>query len=422
MKKKLGKPLEATRAESPGAGATVGENRVKAFKINGKQFVVGLYWHAITDMRKRQAEIRSMAKKEDFSAVVTHLAATPQAGFSPVAVPRGSYSLAASLAGLVSGSWIGIFELGDDCYVLCAVSDGVVVSGADMFGEKEEITRQFFHFKSLLHCDRFFTPASLELDGEPLTLGQVLAPRRLRKSYRMRILKIQLSRRDMIIGGVLFLWVTAAGVGVIKYREFKEQQRIEAELARQRALLDEAPAVKAWENQPQAGTFLQGCRQALGDIPLALGGWVFETATCSSTGVVTTFRRQRGATMNHFSEAAKVRYGDASLSFESNYDVVRVSNSMFRMEPHRGDVLLAEHELVGDVYSFFQSREQPFTLTHNGAPAGGVQQMSLEMTSQLNPADLLAKVAWPGFRVSSVGVTLRDDNLNWKVSGVLYAQ
>lgn len=135
--------------------------------VNGKQFVSGLFWQPLTRPRAYMKEAREIGKREGMDIVAIRHSTIMQAGFvgKNQGVLKGMYSIAATLAGKLGSSWLGVFELDDGRYVFVAVNDGAIVPGCDMVGDRDEVREKLAYIYGLFSWEKVYVPANFEYGG-----------------------------------------------------------------------------------------------------------------------------------------------------------------------------------------------------------------------------------------------------------------
>lgn len=410
------------------------------FKFDGNHFVAGLYWHTLSNPARARTEIREQAKKEGFTGVVQRAGSKAQAGFSAALPSHGAYSAAAVLASAIAGSWIGIFRVRNDLYVLLAQNAGVIVPGSDQAGARELVFQRFTELFGLVPWEKIFLPpeflddyaraelaSSLAAPPQPeqRELAPLLARERLKPQHRLRFLGSRIKRRHLVLGAVALAVLAGAASGWSKYQQHQEQQRLQRQTAEYQARMAQLkPPAPPWDSQPAALDFLALCRASLSEQPLALGGWTFESGACARETLRVRFTRAGSATLDNFMRAADGRYPGVLPIFSSNFEQVELLLTPPRFTPSAGELPLTQAALLRRVYSFFQERELAFTLKENDtAEAGSAKyRYDISLSGPAQPAELLSRVDWAVFRVSQLEVALKDTTLTWKTTGALYAK
>lgn len=307
----------------------------KSVTINGKGFVSGLLWQPLQRPRAYMAEAREIGKADGMDIVAIRTGQTMiQAGFVKKGngIGKGMYSLASALAGLIDvDAWIGAFQLPDGQYALVAVHQGLIVPGCDLIGDKQQIRNLLLEKDSQvrgLQFDKVFHPDDFEWRGEPLEVESVLTPGRLKKEFALKQLAFGLSKNEVIaIASVVIVLVISAIAtqqwfayqDQLAREEAARQAAIEEErLARLRAEAGENVTAQAlahpWASKPTVHDFLTGCQGAINALPLALGGWEFVSAICTTDAFEMVYARPKsGPSFAQFAMAAADRFSSPAM-------------------------------------------------------------------------------------------------------------
>ncbi|HCE9646254.1 type 4b pilus protein PilO2, partial [Pseudomonas aeruginosa] len=211
---------------------------VSILSYHGNKFVSGLFWRPLSSQRQYMKEARKLGKEEHLDIVaIRHSPTVIQAGFvskSQGAV-KGMYSLASALSGQFEGDFLACWKVDEDRYALVATLDGAIVPGQDLvttFDEARDRIRKL-STRGVLRNAQVFVPEGFEFPVKDFDIEELLAPKRLRRDYRLRQLTFGLSAREWTAVALLGCLV---GGSLTAYYLWNAHQQ---ELARQAALLEE---------------------------------------------------------------------------------------------------------------------------------------------------------------------------------------
>jgi len=354
---------------------------VSILSYHGNKFVSGLFWRPLSSQRQYMKEARKLGKEEHLDIVaIRHSPTVIQAGFvskSQGAV-KGMYSLASALS------------------------------------------------------------------------GQLLAPKRLRRDYRLRQLTFGLSAREWtavallgcVVGGSLtayYLW-NAHQEELARQAALLEEQRRLAELAEKNAQakqpLDLASLQKPWTLMPDLEDMLRACSKATGVLSLSIQGWLFESSKCDGRVLVATYHRTGNSTAADLTVASQHLFADRPAFVIDNGNTaalkVDLKVAIGSDEPLQpaDDVLQA---LTSHLYR--QGVEPKLSISQEttpplpGAEAATEQQVVLPSWKKFTfsaqtrlPADLTFQgLPAAGVRITNLETTLKDSQLDWTVTGEIYA-
>ena len=417
--------------------------------VNGKRFVAGLYWQTLQRPRAYLAEAREIGRRERMDIVAIRRGRVLQAGFATQKTigNGGAYSFAAALGGVFGDDWIAVFELDSSTYAIAAAKNGAIIPGCDAVGSRSEIDEILRTNYNLHQFARVICPRDFGFGAEEeLQLADVLQPSKLKKEYRLRPLSKGV-RREIVVGGLALLLLVGAAVGFVLYKEHKkEEERIAAAAAaaaeaQRLADLEKASGTKVapialthpWAMQPIATEFIAACVATLHDLPLSLGGWLFDSASCTDASVQAVFRREPGATVNGFlSRALELNYQGATV--DDAGEQANVAVPFVPVKPGGDDALLP-HALVADaVRSVLQSRQVTYSVVLKPPPAPPPplpgeeapppppapdwKTSTLTSTSNVTPVDMLGGIErLPGLRVLTIAVRRDVSTLEWSLTG-----
>ena len=431
---------------------------VDVIEVNGYSFVGGLYWQTMLKVRSYEAEAKEIGKSIGMDIVtIRRTSMVIQAGFAPLGkgALKGMYSLAAALAQVLGDCWLGAFPVDgvDDRYAFVAVLDGAVMPGREFIGTRDAVEQALRETHSLVEgqgkkWERVIAPATFEFGGEAISLAELLQPKQLKPSAKLKPLTFGMTKREILIAtgitaGALILLL--AGLFAKNAYDKRQDEAREALARKQMAALAAANAhapaaqapVRTWATQPVAIQAAQACDAALGLLPLAINGWVFDNATCAADGKVSAVYKQTDAgPLDTFLNAARTRFGSsAPLQIAQDYKSVTVFLNY--TVPHSSDdALLREADATTLFVSHFRGlaiEAVPTAPVPPPPPAEGAptkqppdwRVFTYSFAAKLPPSMTLAGMELNGLRLKSVELKLTDGavpELTWTTSGDLYVR
>lgn len=438
--------------------ASLSTDDIRIVNINGKDFVSGLMWHPLSQPRAYMREAREIGKREGMDIVSIRPGNIMiQAGFlkQTEGVTRGMYSLASALAGqLKHDSWIGAFHLPNDQYALIAVNNGLILPGCDVIGSKEQIRNLLLEKDSqpkILKFDRIYHPEDFDYRGESLDIEAVLLPAAMRKEYRLKPLTFGLSKREVLqlscaVGVLLVLalgyqqWTAYQAREDAARAQQLEQQRLKA-LAELNARSGAEQTLKAlehpWARMPGVDDFLKGCQVAIEALPLAIGGWTFESALCNASTVESVYGRSGKTTFKDLMAATQGVFPSPPVLMQGA-DRAGLG-APIQLGAGGDDPLLPLNVLQADFTSHLQLFdlkadivEVPVVLPALPALPGEAaavrplapdwKQFRFSLTSMLPPSHLFAGWGRAGVRFTEISVIRTGTQLSWSLKGEMYAR
>jgi len=262
---------------------------VGVVRVGKRDYAVGLYWNSVTVSSEAAKEARAMAGSDrvgaDFYCIRS--GATPQfgLGFRSAGHKSSMPSLAAHLASVKSGSWIGLFEVPGGFYLIAVRDDGILAECDRFIADSSVATDVFQDFLVQSEWGESIAPASLDIPGTkevPIDgLIEGRPPARLTEVRRTGNF-IRIGLAVALVGGVL--------IGGMSYMSSLEQERLEAEF---RAKLEQAqklmrPDEKVvvppmpWEGKPLASAVLDECVREVKRFPTDIPGWNVTELICEN--------------------------------------------------------------------------------------------------------------------------------------------
>lgn len=427
--------------------------------INGKQFVSGLFWQPLTRPRAYMKEAREIGSREGMDIVAIRHSTIMQAGFvaKDQGVLKGMYSMAASLAGRLGPSWLGVFELDDGTYAFVAVNDGAIVPGCDMVGDREEVREKLNYIYSFFSWEKVYVPADFDYGGETVDIKTLLVPGSLQKEHRLKQLTFGLTNRELLLGVGAVVAIVIGGVGYMQLQAVEEKkarmERIRAEQIRQQQLAELNAKTKReqsvnalahpWAKLPAADDFISSCVAGINAMPLTINGWVFQSAKCGGNQLAATYGRRGTATVNDFISGAKGRFVSEPAFLEEGESVA--VHTELKLMYGGDDVLQPLAPMLSSFTSHFQALDIKLKLTEKptapekpkplpgqtaSQPDNEVEVVpdwktyTFSFDTELAPELAFTGLNGSGVRFTEVAVKLQEETskLTWNVAGEIYAK
>ncbi|HBO6993368.1 type 4b pilus protein PilO2 [Pseudomonas aeruginosa] len=429
--------------------------------VNGQSFVSGLFWQPLSKPRAYMQEAREIGKREKMDIVAIRHGSIIQAGFvsKNAGVTKGMYSLAATLAGALGESWLGVFALGGERYALVGVKDGAILPGCDVVGDQEEIREKLQVFSAFFtdESDKFFSPPEFGLSSNELYLDKVLVASSLKKEYRLKQLTFGLTSKEWGGVGVLAVVALVGAVGFFRWQaaeekrireeriRIAEEQRLELERLNEKAKQEQTLQAleHPWAKIAGVDDFWRGCFTQVTKLSLAFNGWVFQSARCSFDKVDVTYSRTGNATVGDFIIGAAPRFPGAETAFfeegqaaavhlpldmgvGGDEDLDQLNPLLNRFSSHfqRLGLKPAINEKATEEQRQVMPGEDPNDPNAPKKPEPFWRTFTFSYESQRAPNDTLNGLSAPGLRLTEISVNLNFESaqLTWKVDGEIYAQ
>jgi len=283
--------------------AQVAGSGVGVVKVGKRDYAVGLHWNSVEVPGNAAKEARAMAKgavKADLFCVRVGLTTQFGLGFKSLGHKPRQPSLAAHLASVKSGSWIGLFEVSGGYYLIAVREDGIIAETDRFFASSEDAQYEFENLYGQSDWGDTYGPASLDIPGtRPESLDTLVSgkpPARLSEvDLSKTMLKIAFGA-VVVIGGIF---------GGQSYLDSVEAQRIADEAAAQaerarKMLTPESKTVQVppmpWENQPLAVPTVAACVEAANGFHVDMPGWRVAEVFCEGSSIAVAIDRLKGLT------------------------------------------------------------------------------------------------------------------------------
>lgn len=432
-------------------------SRTQIIEYGGRSFVTGLRWHPLGSVTGYMREARQFGREHSLDIVaIRRTSSIIQAGFVARSdgVTKGMYSLAATLAGQLGESWIAAWqvEAGEDRYAVVAVHQGAIIPGCDLVGTEAEIRRRVAQQQSRgISFSEWYLPAEFEMGGAPLDVDALLGNAKLKREYRLRPLVFGLSKAELAQLVVIVLVLAGLGTAWMQWQAYQRQQELEARLEAERQRLAELDRLSRetgvtqhvqalshpWATLPSVPMFLHSCSAVIYKLPLAIDGWLFQSANCNGSLISSTYKRSGLSTSAQLIDAIahelnlRPQFQDQGNTATLSYSISIVAAGDDELKP--------ADPAVNDVTSWFHSlghqpalREVPVVAPQPQAlpgqpappppPAPDWRHFEFKFSTLLLPLDVLAGGPTQGMRLRDVHVELTAQQLNWTVTGDLYAK
>jgi hypothetical protein len=453
-------------SELPAAFAIREKQVLRVYAIAGKSVVSGLHWERLESIKNVWTAVRDRGTRQGFDVACDYNQSTiPQVGFgvSKRGAQHGAIALAPLLAAAVGEDGIVCVRLPDGDYAMVAVRDGLIMVGSDLSGPADLVQHEFVlrihQLADFGHAfKRILAPAEIYQGAELPDDGGVFEPLRLKKGKGLAK-----ARRDLCViyaltraadprSGKTLKWgIATALVGVIcmggywsyytRQQELHAQQLREAAERMRQLVANQPPpqSPKPWVTQPTAQAVVVSCSTELSKLPVAIGGWMLDTASCGSGRLEASYQREGNATVADLLGALQT-----SLQIVPNLDTNGDKAGFtvgFKAPATSGENLIPTDDATTSFLSHFQRLDVSAPLTLVPPPIAPPGQEPLPIPpwktftwaaqgSPITAIDtsssrslLLSGLDIPGLRIDSIGLVRTDSApyLSWTVAGHLYA-
>lgn len=287
--------------------------------IAGQEWAVNLLWRTETG-RKAKANAVRIAKEVGDDLMVTRPLPSANYGSSAIQVglsstrvlgkkAKSTPSLAAALASLREGSWLGAFELSPNHYFALAVKDDAILSSGDkLFVSEAELLQYINGQRKVAEWDYVLT-SDVALEGaEPVDISRILVARRGKAPSLKSVGGSVGLPADMPVGRLIQIALIGAFAAVYFWPENKQPIGVPTQT--------KAPPPPPWPMQSAPSDQLEACVNAAAEAPIAVGGWFFSSVVCDGSIARIQMKRTQAGT---FQDMLAI---GASLLPDSTYAVL----------------------------------------------------------------------------------------------------
>lgn len=262
---------------------------MRILSLFGKQYAVGLWWQIRPGgpaTRKNMLVLARQTAQEFTADAFNCVAVRPtQYGLAHWEKPvRNVLSLAAALRPLESDSFIGLFQLEQGLWWVCAVSKGVIGAEGDVYFDDKQ--------SALAHLDELkglYRQASETVCESPEASQEYLAKTLRPDTVLTELVPGNTTKRRAITKIAVAVTVIAALVGAVQWSQYREDQAELQTAMRAKAAADHYKREIArhperffpvsWlDASPMAAG--KQCLQAILEEPLVESGWSLDTIRC----------------------------------------------------------------------------------------------------------------------------------------------
>lgn len=345
--------------------------------VGGRPMAVGLTWRPPLDPAvSLRREARRAAKSEAFKADILVLrdGVSPQYGLGYKALGHrpGVISAAGALAGRLNGSWMGVFQVPEGWWFVCAREDLVLPEGDRLFTDAGAARTAFEQNYQMGGWGVLFAPAAWGYPEASATSVEAMIPADVREP---RLSPLSPLPRVTPAGVALVALLLLAGGGVYGWMQYQEYQLqleqeilAEQERLRQDRLRREQAEVRnkvypfPTEQQPVPLQVWSGCREAWEQHRLNIPGWKLERMECDGTQATAVIRRERG-NVAMLQDVLKALGSRANIGISDRGDGATMAVRTPRAEPRGTENSTLRHaDLARAIVQYTQEYGGTFTI------------------------------------------------------------
>jgi len=410
--------------------------------INGVNYAVGLMWEPADDPENPRKEAYNMAKHEgvDANFICIRPSNPPQygLGWKSVGHSANDRPLAHVVTENTRGSYIGAFKV-DNKWWFGVSRNGVILPYGDAFYSTEDEAKEAMikALGNISENDSYekFAPASWGIEGAedkalPLLLKNV-------SKLKLTVVETFVSRYKNIFA-IIFIVIIG---GYMFGNHYLEKMKVKKEIAisRTKAIDKAMQNVDNWKNYPEAGEFIDVCKEYINTLPMNIPGWDVSDVSCDGRTVKAGFTKNGGFIYDIENKAEQSGF---NLSLNNDSSVGEMTKSipmlMNRQQYSSGEELMSGREISKyfldlsariDVDVKLQGIStqlaQPRTLLDKDGNTVTIPPVYNQVKFSFGtgyPIEVWKDYleSFPGLYMESIKVNLEEDGLSWIVNGNVY--
>ncbi len=424
-------------------------------RIGEMEYAVGMFWQTAEDPKTVKREAKLAAKQEvipaDLFVMREGFVVQWAIGWSSQGHKRGMPAAAACLANVLSGNWLGVFEVDGGWWFVASRRDAVLPDGDILYDNEDEPRTRFETEFVRGGWDRVFTPEDWGMGADATPLEEVMAGQDepqlayLLDFYTRLPKSVKVAAVAAVAGVAVVGYIGLQVYNGIMAEEHAEQERLaaqrqaalqermraeEAERRRLEALRNLDIVDRVWERAPQPSEWVSACADALDRLSVQVPGWQMRTMSCSGSSAGVVWSREE------FGSIASARYGldgVASPSIDSAGNNLSASLSLEGIEARGNEVAWKLPEVRESFLELFQGLRSSVTLNMVDRPPKIEDDTSFEprprpsrhlafrFSSELSPmvwASIFEE--FPGLIIDRVSFVI--GSTNWEYTGRVYEE
>lgn len=401
-----------------------------SFAVGGTEYAASLFWQPLQNRDDPYAEITEASENvlEGADLFCLKPGKSPQFGLcvSYQGYKKKMAAAAVSVATALSdrSSFLAVFKVSNGWWYVCARNDIILSDGDMLFLNEEDAKEQFMSMLAVPDWGRKIAPTEWGLEDVEThnleTLIEKGAEARLQKIHALRGAKL-----FAVVAGiaVVSIWLVSTLVNSVFLAPPKKPVIAPAPIRPVEKVAPPPPEPKPWENIEDPQAILEKCFVATQNVVgISTPGWKIEGITCTSTGLVTSWRREIGriSWVDKALNESGVTFSSRSISADGNNVIVSVPITgvkTLNSPPEMNGV-----DLVNTLNDLFQAMQMPISMSTESwtSPQQNVyRSVKFSFTSNHDPKqwmDLLMNFS--GLKVNTIKYDINSHN--WYYEGAIY--
>lgn len=401
-----------------------------SFAAGGVEYAASLFWQPLQNKEEPFAEIIEASENvlEGADLFCLKQGKSPQFGLCvsyqgyKKKMPAAAVSVATALSD--RSSFLAVFKVSSGWWYVCARNDIILSDGDMLFLNEADAKEQFMSMLAVPDWGRKIAPAEWGLDDTETQAIETL----LDKGIDARLQKIHALRGAKLFAAiaavaVISIWLVSTLINSIFLAPPKKPIIAPAPVIPVEKATPPPPEPKPWENIEDPQAILEKCFQATQDVvSISTPGWKIEGITCTSSGLVTSWRREIGriSWIDKALNESNVNFSSRSIAASGNNVIVSVPITdvkTLNSPPEMNGV-----DLVNTLNDLFQAIQMPISMSTESwtSPQNNVyRSVKFNFTSNHDPKqwmDLLMNFS--GLKINTIKYDI--NSRNWYYEGAIY--
>lgn len=400
-----------------------------SFKCGDKTYAASLFWQPLQNRDDPYTEITEASENvlEGADLFCLKPGKSPQFGLciSYQGYSKKTLAAAVSVATALAdrSSFLAVFKVSNGWWYVCARNDIILSDGDMLFLNEEDAKEQFMSMLAVPDWGRKIAPPEWLLDEtESLDLETLLDRGGEAKLQKIKALRGAKLFAIIIAIGIVLVWLASTLINSV-FLAPPPKPIIAPVPVKKLEKAPPPPEPKPWESIEDPYAVMVNCFNATQDvISIVTPGWKIEGITCTSTGLVTSWKREIGriSWIDKALATSGVNFSSKSISPSGTSVIVSVPITdvkKLNSPPDKNSV-----DLVNTINDLFQAIQMPIAMSNESwtSPQGNIyKSVKFSFNSNHDPLqwlDLLMKFS--GLKITTIKYDI--NNRNWYYEGAIY--
>lgn len=423
--------------------------------IGEMEYAVGMFWQTAEDPKTVKREAKSAAKQEvtpaDLFVMREGFVVQWAIGWSAYGHKKGMPTAAACLANVLSGNWLGVFEVDGGWWFVAARRDAILPDGDILYDNEDEPRTRFETEFVRGGWDRVFTPEDWGMGADATPLEEVMAGQDdpqlayLLDFYSRLPKSVKIASVAAVAGVALVGYIGVQVYNGLQADERAEQERLAAERqaalrARMQAEEQERLRLEAlrnldivdriWERTPLPAEWVTACAAALDKITIEIPGWRMGEMSCSGSAARVSWSREQ------FGSVSSAYYGFRNLgepAINATGNFLSYAEGLDGLQPRGDEVAWKIPEIRDNFLELFQGLRAGVSLQLIERPPKVEDDVSFEPRPRpprhyaFSFSHEMSPTAWAPIFAEFPGLIIDSMSYNiggtaWRYSGRVYEE